>query len=138
MAVNRLPNWRTEFYEYIVRAKAREFSEGEFHCASFCALGVEAITGEVVCDWRNFMRATIPEGLAALQAAGHTDVGTYIRRIFKRVPVAQAYVGDIMVVQTEDGPAFGLCQGAGIYMLTKTGVDVVPLDQARWAYKVGV
>ena len=80
-----------------------------------------------------------PEAVRALLAAkGFAGPVDYARALFPRVPKAMAQVGDLVAVETDEGPALGVVQGAHVYLVGRTGLMTTDLldRRVRLAFRV--
>lgn len=134
--MTRLANWRPRLIAYLAEAAARPFAEGRHDCALFLAGGVAAMTGvDYAAPYRG-RYTTTRGGLRILRKAGFADHVALAAHHLAERPVAFAREGDGAVVPTGDGPALGIVQGAGVYVLSPAGLAVVPLTAAARAFEV--
>lgn len=133
----RLHDWRPRLTEYVIAARARAFRPGAFDCALFAAGAIEAMTGiDPAASWRGGYR-TLEDGEALLRSQGYTDHVDAVAALLEEVPPALARAGDMAVVETDEGAALGVVQGAGIYVVTPAGgLGVVDRLRAVRAFRV--
>ncbi|WP_109464410.1 DUF6950 family protein [Albibacillus kandeliae] len=134
--MKRLPDWKPRLMSYLVRAARRPFKEGEHDCALFLAGGVEAMTGEDYAAPYRGRYSTTLGGLRILKKDGFEDHVALAAHHLKEKPVAFAGVGDGAAVPTSDGPALGIVQGEGIYLLTPARIAIYPLLRAHKVFEV--
>lgn len=132
----RRSDWRARLNAYIVSHRATPFGYGTHDCALFAAGAVEAMTGEDMAAAFRGAYDSAEGGLVAMQAAGFESPIALAASRFERIPASLAAVGDIAVVDTENGPAIGVVQGAQIAMVGPSGLMLVPLTSARLAFRV--
>lgn len=130
----RFPDWQTRLTEYLALVSRRQFTEGEHDCARFAAGAVEAMTGDN--HGKAYPHKTIKGALTALKEAGFDSHIDYAASLFRSVPVAMAQPGDLAVVVGDLGPALGVVQGSMIYVVTKSGLGLVPLTSAQRTFEV--
>ena len=90
------------------------------------------MTGEdPAAKWRGEYRS-LRDGRAMLDG----DMVGVAASLFEEIEPILARVGDIAVVDGDDGDAFGLVQGAFIFVLRPSGLGFVPLTDAKRAFRV--
>jgi hypothetical protein len=142
--MKRHPDWQARLVAYVVPMMSAPFSPGRVDCALFAAGGVKAMTGK---DFARGFRGyrTLRAGLKKLREKGFAD---HVALAAARLPEvthegqpapAMAQVGDVAVVETEEGPALGLVQGEAVYVMGPAGLGLVPLTDPRVirAFRVG-
>jgi hypothetical protein len=134
--MTRLPDWRSRLRAYVEQKARQNFRPGTHDCAMFVAGGVEAMTGtDPAAEWRGTYRS-LKKARARLDEAG-TDMASIAAAQLPEVEPIFAQEGDVAVLDGADGhPAFGLVQGAFVYVLTPDGLGLVPLTDARRAFRV--
>lgn len=135
--VSRLPDWRPRLVAFLTAAQRAPFRPGQHDCALFAAGAVAAMTGQDYAAPYRGRYTTIRGGIRVLRADGFADHIALAAHHLPERPVAFARAGDLAVVPTEDGPALGVVQGAGIYVLSPAGgLSLVPLTAATRAFGV--
>lgn len=135
--MTRLPDWRTRLTAYLAEVARRPFRPGSMDCAMFVAGAVKAMTGEDPAAGFRGRYYSLSGGRRLVTAAGHADMIGVAAAQFPEVAPIFAQAGDIAVVDGDDGaPAFGLVQGALIYVRRPEGLGLVPLTDARRAFRV--
>lgn len=125
--------WMGRLAAYVETVRREPFAYGRNDCALFVAGCVEAMTGEDPAAEMRGRYTTLTGGLRKVRQAGYIDHIDWLRALFDEVtdrgrPAPHlAQVGDIAVVQTDDGPALGLVQGAAILMVAEGGIVAMPL-----------
>ena len=133
----RLPDWPLRLVAYVTAQARRPFAPGDHDCALFVAGAVAAMTGEDPAEGVKGRYTTVKGGLRVLRAAGFADHVAAVAARCPEIPVLRAGVGDIAVVDGDDGlPALGIVQGEAIYVLHPTGLALLPLTRARRAFRV--
>lgn len=132
----RYTDWRPRLIEYLGEASRLPFVEGEHDCALFLAKGVRAMTGQDYAAPYRGRYTTTKGGIRILRKAGFDDHIALAAHHLPERPVAMARAGDGAVVPTDEGPALGIVQGEGVYVLGPDGMGVVPLTTAIRAFEV--
>lgn len=135
--MKRLPDWRPRLISYLAQANARPFEPGTHDCALFFAGAVEAQTGVDYASPYRGRYTTMLGGLRVLRKDGFADHIALAAHHFPEVAPAMAWPGDGMVVETEEGPALGVCQGRAIYLVGQNGPGLCSILEASRAFRVG-
>ncbi|SDX54258.1 DUF6950 family protein [Allgaiera indica] len=117
--MKRRDDWMQRLSNYIGRHSRAGFRYGELDCALFAAGAVAAMTDEDLSAPYRGRYKTLTGALRVLRKAGHRDHIALVDSLFEAVPPAFAHPGDVVCVDTEDGPALGVLQGPKIYLLTE-------------------
>lgn len=135
--MRRRPDWRTHLRMYLEDVAAHPFRPGQHDCAMFVAGGIEAMTGEdPAADWRGAYRS-LAKGRALITERGFEDMVDIAASQLDEVAPIFAREGDVAVLEDDEGlPAFGLVQGALIYVLRPDGLGLVALTEARRAFRI--
>jgi len=137
MEMIRLPDWRGRLAAYLAAEAQLPFEYGASDCALFAAGAVEAMTGiDQAAQYRR-RYTTLRGGLRVLHAAGFIDHIAMTASLLPDVPPGRAQVGDIAVVQGDDGLSLGIINGAWVAVRMPNGVGHVPREMVRRAFKCG-
>lgn len=136
IALQRYPDWRARLTCYLIDAAPLPFEDGVHDCALFLAGGILAMTGTDYAAPYRGRYTTLRGGMRILRKDGFRDHVALVEATLPRRAVAFAREGDGACVQTEDGPALGIVQGAQIYVLSPRGLGLVPLTAASSAFEV--
>lgn len=132
----RKDGWRNLLIAHLSRVVRLPFEMGQHDCALFAAGCVEAMTGaDYAADFRGRYK-TLKGGIRVLRKAGFDDHIALAASHFEEIAPAFAGVGDLAAVDTPDGLALGVVQGAGVYVLGLDGLGVVSRLQAVRAFRV--
>ena len=134
--MKRHDDWQGRLTDYVVPLMGAEFSFGQLDCALFAAGAVKAMTGKDLA-WGFRSYRTLKGGLKKLKAAGYDDHIALAADKLPEIPPSFAQVGDVAVVETDEGPALGVVQGETIYVMRLDGLGLVPLTTATRAFRVG-
>lgn len=131
--MTRKNGWRSRLGAVISAAGARHFEVGVHDCALFTADCVLAMTGiDLAEPWRG-KYSTYREGLGLMLDCGYQNPKALVAAHFDAIHVSQAVPGDLCFVRS----AGGVLQGHGAYVLTSSGLGLIPVDQVTHAFRVG-
>lgn len=132
----KIQGWERRLIDYVAECAASPFRPGKLDCALFSAGALEAMTGEHPAS--DFNYTTIAGGLRVLRSRGFDDHVAYLATLYPELDnPMMAQRGDIAVVPDKNGtPALGVVQGENIYVMTLTGLGVVPLIDAKRVFRV--
>lgn len=132
----RQPDWQSRLTAYLAASAQKEFQEGAHDCALFAAGAVAAITGHDYAAVYRGRYTTTRGGLRVLRRDGFADHVALAASHLAEKPIARANPGDLAVLETDEGPALGVVQGEGIFVLRQNGMALVPLTAAFQAFEV--
>ena len=137
--MKRHPDWRRRLELYLRDISARAYRPGQHDCALFVAGAIHAMTGtDPARGWRGY--GSLKTGQARLREKGFADHVALVASLLPEITPILARAGDIAVVNSHerDGipDALGVVQGAGIYVLRRTGIGMVPLADATKAFRL--
>lgn len=133
--VERKPGWQGRLVAYLARTAGDPFVIGKNDCALWVAGAVKEMTGTDFA--RGFRGYTTYAGARKkLKAKGYSDHVTLVADKLPEVPPAEAQVGDVAVIDTPEGPALALVQGELLYVATERGRALVPLTDAKRAFRI--
>jgi hypothetical protein len=112
----RVQNWPHALAEYLRACNGRSFVFGKHDCAHFAAGAVEAITG-VYPEFPRYQSASAARRLLSEKPL-RDRAGSILA---KEIPVSTAKRGDIVLVNTDNGHALGVCVGEQSQFLGKNG-----------------
>jgi len=131
--MKRRRDWPERLNDAIDAARARPFSDAH-HCAGFAADVVIAMTGEDAMPER---RGTLAATYRAMREAGHDSVEDAIAaRLGAAIPLALAHRGDVVLRETPDGHAIGICCGSLSAFVGDVGLVFEPTLAQVSAYRV--
>lgn len=127
----RLDNWEKLLNDYL--SQVGPFEWGANDCCLFAANGVLAMTGE---DYAKPYRGykTAKGALGKLKDIGVDGVAT--KALGEPKPPTLAKRGDVVLFESGDGLALGLCIGAKIAAVGQDGLVMLPMNQAIQAWSV--
>lgn len=131
----RRNDWRPRLTAYLADVAREPFVMGKHDCALFAAGAVKAMTGrDIARGFRGYR--TLAAGIRKARKKGFDDHIAIFADRFEDVPVSYAQVGDVAVVEAEEGPALGIVQGEHIYMAGPAGICLKPLLSSTRAFRV--
>lgn len=134
----KIVGWERPLIEYIQSVSRNSVETGVFDCALFAAGAVKAMTNDdYAIDYRNKYK-TYRHGKKMLKQHGFKDHVEYAASVLVELesPLL-AQRGDVVVLEDKEGlDAFGIVQGEYIYVITVSGLNLVPLEQAKRAFRV--
>lgn len=134
--MRRVPDWPSRLAAAIEAARGRPFCWGAHDCLLFAAGVVQAITGvDPAAEWRGRYdsRASAVHHLATrggMEAVVTVSLGS------PRAYTVLAQRGDVVMVQTPDGPALGICNGADAACAGPLGLTFAPMTRWLRAWQV--
>ena len=135
--MKKLDDWRQRLRAYLAAQSDVPFSWSDADCGAFAGGAVEAMTGENPHAKVAGKYKTMKGALRALKRAGHEDHVAYAASVLSEIenPLF-AQFGDIAVVNSPEGPALGVVVGAHIEVRAPHGRGLVPLTDAKRAFRV--
>lgn len=131
----RLPDWRGRLAAYLDETARTAFRPGKHDCALFAAGAVHAMTGtDHAKGWRGYR--TLAEGRKRLAEKGYADHIALIADTLEEIPPSLAAAGDLAIVEGDDDAALGVVLGEMISVLRPDGRGLVPLTDAKRAFRV--
>lgn len=125
---------RAKLTAYLAEVARTPFSEGQHDCALFAAGAIQAMTGrDLAAEWRGRYRTT-KGGIRVLRKAGYNSHIAYAASLFEQTVTPR--IGDLAVVEAEDGPALGVVQGTHAYVVGRQGLTLLPISAARKFFEV--
>ena len=126
--------WQTRLAAYLHEVGREGFAYGAHDCALFAAGAVQAMTGiDLAADWRG-RYTSLRGGLRVLRAAGYADHVALAAAHFPTVDRPRP--GDLAVMQTLEGPALGIVQGALVYLRGPDRIGLLPVSDASHFFGV--
>ncbi|MFQ5783616.1 MAG: hypothetical protein ACE5H8_02180 [Alphaproteobacteria bacterium] len=136
--MKRRVDWPERLARTVRAAQGRRFAWGGHDCALFVCDCILAMTG---CDpaarFRGRYRTARGAARALRRIAGVATLDALATRLLGApVPVATAKRGDIVLLDTDDGPALGVVIGARAAFTSPRGLAFVPVSAPRRAWRV--
>lgn len=126
--------WQERLAAYLSSCAQRPFVYGEHDCALFATGAVQAMTGlDLAAPYRG-RYTTFAGGRRVLRRDGYAD---HVALIAAHLPeTATPRPGDLAVIDTPDGPALGVVQGAMVYVVGDAALSLLPISAARRFFEV--
>lgn len=140
--LHRRADWPERLAAVIQAAHGRLFCWSERNCAFFAADAVRAMTGwDAAARVRGRMR-TRRGAMAALARYGAADVAALMAKVaagrgLPEIAPGFAQRGDVVLVETERGPALGICTGRHAAVPGRNGLVFNDMRAALKAWRVG-
>lgn len=125
--MRRLPDWPARLDAAIEAARARPFQWGAMDCSIFAADVVLALTGRDFAESFRGRYSTRAEAVALLGARGGLEA---VVTGFLGQPLPTALLarrGDVVMVETPEGRALGICVGQKAACAGPQGLTFVPM-----------
>ena len=133
----RLSDWPERFQQVINEHENIPFEYGVNDCAIFSGKILEALTGhDFYSSFIGRYKTKIGGFRQFRKATGHKSHVHFIKAKFEEVPVAFAQVGDLAILNSEDGPAVVVIAGQFAIGLNNIGLVRFPIEQVSNAYRV--
>jgi len=133
----RLPDWRSRLASYVADQARKRYRPGEHDCALFASGGRAALTGADPLAPVRGCYSTIEEGFELAAAHGYATPFDAVTEGLDEIAPAYAQAGDLALLDAGDGTeAMGIVQGEMIYVLKPRGLSLVPMTDARRAWRV--
>lgn len=131
----RRNDWPERLITAIEGAHGRPFSWGEHDCALFAANTVQAMTGQ---DFAVPFRGRYRTRLGALRKLyPFGGLEAYVDTLgLAEIRPAFARRGDLALIDTEDGPALGICTGRTVTYPALDGLLARPVRDARRCWRI--
>lgn len=134
--VKRFEDWPRRLAAAIEAARGRPFCWGTHDCALFAAGVVEALTGKDFAAELRGRYTTRAEAVALLGARGGLEAVVTTALGSPRAYTALAQRGDVVMIDTDDGPALGICNGATAACAGPEGLQFAPMSLWQKAWEV--
>lgn len=132
--MKRFPDWPERLAAFIEERRRDPFAWGERDCVAVANDWVEACTGDRVFHVEHADEAG---ATAAIQAMGGLEAA--VTR-FLGAPMSNAmkmHRGDVVLFESDRGPALGVCIGAEFVSQGKRGLVSYPITAVLRAWSVG-
>lgn len=131
----RLPDWPARLSDFIESRRQRDFLWGERDCCLFACDAVQVVTGhDPAKRWRGLYASE--KGARRLLRDNGGVIGLAIIAFGAPVSAANAGRGDVVLIDTPDGEALGVCLGSVSAAQGKAGIVFNPISAAKAAWRV--
>lgn len=126
-----------KLHDYIRSCARTPFELGQHDCATFATGWVRASTGRDISHGLAGRYRTYAGGLRHVRKLGFADhVALIAAHLPERASVADAMIGDIVVMPGDEGMALGICAGDHAQVLSEGGLVAVDMAQALRVFEV--
>lgn len=139
--MKRREDWPERLAACVAAARARPFEWGAHDCCLFAADCIQAMTDvDVAADFRG-KYATAKGAAKAMKKFAGGGVLAVAEKIaaahgLAHIAPAAARRGDVVALDTEQGPALGVCLGALIAAPIAAGLVFLPFTAAQAAWRI--
>lgn len=120
--------------EYIAACRNTPFGWGKHDCCIFASLGVQVQTGrDPMADLPLYSDEA---GARAVVEANGGLESMVTQRLGAPIAKALARRGDVVMADTGNGPALGICLGSRFAVLTEDGLRFPPMRAASLVWRV--
>jgi hypothetical protein len=131
----RQEGWENRLEELVQSKRNQPFDWAENNCVGLVAEAQLTITGktdfpevlENIGNKHNAHRLILKHGKNITEGAN---------KYFTAIPITMAQRGDIVELETCEGPAVGLCIGAKAVFIGKDGLEYIPLTSLIRAWRM--
>jgi hypothetical protein len=134
--MTRLEYWPQILADFMAAAD-RPFEWGAWDCGLFSAACVQAMTGvDIAAEFRG--RYKTAKGARRVMRGTMGEMMTRVAATYgmPEIRPSLAQRGDMVMIDTPDGEALGICIGATIACLSPFGLLFLPMTRARRAWRV--
>jgi hypothetical protein len=118
----RRDDWLMAYHEAMRKHSATPFTWGEHDCAILAADVIEAVTGRDLAEAFRGKYDSAESAKAIMRQHKIRSPISIVAKAFKKIPIAQAQVGDIAVIKTADGPALAPVIGSELAVFRPGGL----------------
>ena len=136
--MTRRHDWPERLAEVVRAARGKRFAWGRHDCATFAFDCAAAMTGvDRLADFRGRYRTPKGAQRALRRIGGVTTLEDLATALTKRPALPEtAQRGDLVLIDSDLGPALGVCLGARAAFVGAHGLAFVPTAAARRAWRV--
>ncbi len=133
----RREDWPEILSEQLAAGRQRPFEWGRHDCCLFAADVVAAMTGtDYAAEFRGRYRSAGGAKRALTRYGAGSLETTLTAKLGAPVAPRLARRGDVLLLDTEDGPALGICAGTHGFFAAPEGLARMPVAACRGAWRV--
>jgi hypothetical protein len=133
--MTRYPDWPERLHRFIEDRREAVFCWGAHDCCLFAADALAAITG---ADLASDLRGKYASRLGAARLLKkHGGLRAIADARLERIPTLAAGRGDIVLIETPEGDALGVCLGRQIAAQGSEGLVFMGMERAEAAWREG-
>jgi len=137
--MSRCSNWPTELARFIAERRERPFDWATNNCCFFACDWLRILTGrDLAADFRSQVSSAL-DAKRLLAAGGGLDAmaaSVFAANGWSECEPQFAQRGDIVEVQTETGPALGICVGSYSVFAGEAGLERRETNLALRAWRI--
>ena len=131
----RQEGWENKLEELVQTKRHQPFDWGTNNCVGFVAEAQIAMTGET----------DFPEALTDIGSKYNAyrlirkrvkNITDGANKYFQSIPITMAQRGDIVEIETCEGPAVGICLGSNAVFIGKDGLEYFPMTSLIRAWRM--
>jgi hypothetical protein len=136
--MSRPQDWPMRLHLFLVEKRAQPFDWRTNNCAFFACDWIAILTGK---DPAAAYRPQVDSALSAARAMAGLTVEQIAEKVcaesgWPEVSVKLARRGDVLLRDTDAGPALGVCEGAHVSFASKDGIILQPVKICRRAWRI--
>lgn len=131
--MTRREDWLQRLWDTIDAWKARPFEWGTTDCCKFCAACVDAICDSAFTDALTYTNEA--EARAWIASAGSLQ-DAVSDQLGLEPQVGYPRRGDVVLIDTPDGPGIGICVGSAVLIAGAAGIVSHPMT-SRPHWRIG-
>lgn len=140
MINRRFDLWPRLLSEYLDSVRTKPFTWGEHDCCLFTCNCIQIITGlDPAAEVFRGKYSDLPGAMSLLNEHGGVEAIAVERCAafgFAEIQVAFATRGDVLLVDTDNGPTLGICWGSKALFVGPDGLESAMKTRCRRAWRV--
>lgn len=132
----RLPDWEIRLFSFLSRARAEALAYGEFDCVCGLAAGaVEAQTGAQMATPHLGKYGSLRASYRYMRKQGWNSLEGLMDSFLRRAKPGDRHRGNIVLLESDLGEAFGVRTGAEALAFAETGLRAfrIPENIIEWS-----
>ena len=130
----RIEGWENRLEELVQSKRNQPFSWADNNCMGFVAQAQKTITGET--DFPEVLDNLKSKNNALKLVLKNGSLTDWVNKHLEQIPITMARRGDIVDIETCEGPAMGLCIGHKAVFLGQNGLEYIPLTFLIRAWRI--
>lgn len=130
----RIEGWENRLEELVQSKRNQPFNWANNNCMGFVAEAQKTITGET--DFPEVLENLKNKNNALKLVLKNGSLTDWVNKHLEQIPITMAQRGDIVDVETCEGPAMGLCIGSRAVFIGKDGLEYVSLTSLIRAWRM--
>ena len=130
----RIEGWENRLEELVQSKRNKPFDWADNNCMGFVAQAQKTITGKT--DFPEVLDNLKSKNNALKLVLKNGSLTDWVNKHLEQIPITMARRGDIVDIETCEGPAMGLCIGPKAVFLGQNGLEYIPLTFLIRAWRV--